>query len=528
MKKKNVSIKPDFTTLYIGNLNSKTKEDKLYILFQKFGKIDSCQIIKDEAGISQNHGFITFYNKKSAIEAKKKLYLHKIDNNEIRIDFKKENPIFKKEANIFLKNIGTKSLKELEGFMKNFGNVLSCEIKKNSKGESLKYGYVQFENKEEANLAVKKLFKLKKWGMILEASIFVDQKDRKNLSKNLFIENFPKSWKKNDVDFFLKNEFQKYGKIISVYSVEHRYKKNEYFGYVNYGTREECLKAIKNLNQRFFDENYKNQNSNSEIKFDKEKGLIIKFSLTKNQRNLEKNENDDKPKSLYLKGLFPHVSELELKSIFENYGRILSMNLKNSKLKAEHGGFYKYCYVNLENHETTKKIFEDRFKNEKILRMFSEKCIKEKNFLQYLEINKKKKNNFKNKKKEFLTNPWRYNKEPINHSLASKSHNSNDFNIVKNFFNMKINKKKDLTWLKNNKEDFFQKDKKIQREILGELMMKRISNVKDLDKKFFGKVTGILINLDILEYEEIIDILQNDQSLNQRVKEALDIIQEED
>ena len=529
MKKKNNSTRNNFCTLYIGNLNPKTREDKIYTLFQQFGKINSCQIIKDEEGNSKNHGFITFYNKENAEEAKKKLNLYKIDNNEIRIDFKKENPVSEKKANIFLKNIGTESLKELEEYMKNFGNVLSCEIRKNFKGESLKYGYVQFKNPEEAKLAVEKLNGQKKWGLILEAKIFIDQKDRINFINNLFVKNFPKLWSKMEIEFFLESEFGKYGKIVSKYLLENKFKKNEFFGYVSYQTREECIKAIKNLNERMFLGKYTKEDLDSEKKkFKKEKGLIVNFCLTKNQRNLEKTENENKPKSLYLKGLLPHVSEAELKSVFSFYGKILSMNLKNAKLKAEHGGFYKYCYVNLDNHETAKEIFENRCKNSKILRMFSQKCINDKNFLEYLNVNKKKKKTFNNKKNHLLSNPFGINKQEKINSISSNSYNKSDFNFFENFFNMNINKKKDLNWLKNNKEEFFQKLKKEQREILGELMIKRISNVKNLGQRYKGKITNILIDLEILEYEEIIDILQNNKSLYQRIDEAIEIIKEND
>lgn len=49
---------------------------------------------------------------------------------------------------------------------------------------------------------------------------------------------------------------------------------------------------------------------------------------------------------------------------------------------------------------------------------------------------------------------------------------------------------------------------------------------KNMDPSKVSKITGMLIDLDILELEEIIDILQNEASLKERIKEALEVIDE--
>lgn len=62
--------------------------------------------------------------------------------------------------------------------MEQFGEVLSCKIKKNS------YGYVQFDRKEDADKALEKLNGETKWGKKLELEIFKPQKDRESDVKN--------------------------------------------------------------------------------------------------------------------------------------------------------------------------------------------------------------------------------------------------------------------------------------------------------------------------------------------------------
>lgn len=61
----------------------------------------------------------------------------------MRICFKKSPSDFKDESNIFIKNLDLNiSTKQLEEICSEFGEILSCIIKNNDKGESLGYGYV--------------------------------------------------------------------------------------------------------------------------------------------------------------------------------------------------------------------------------------------------------------------------------------------------------------------------------------------------------------------------------------------------
>ena len=56
------------------------------------------------------------------------------------------------DANVFLRNLLITSKKELEEYLREkFGSILSVIIKINPKtGESLEYGYAQFETVEDA------------------------------------------------------------------------------------------------------------------------------------------------------------------------------------------------------------------------------------------------------------------------------------------------------------------------------------------------------------------------------------------
>jgi RNA recognition motif-containing protein len=60
-----------------------------------------------------------------------------------------------KEANCFVKNLDPAlTNKEFEDYFKEFGTVISSQIRTNENGESLHYGYVQFEKVEEAQKCI--------------------------------------------------------------------------------------------------------------------------------------------------------------------------------------------------------------------------------------------------------------------------------------------------------------------------------------------------------------------------------------
>lgn len=80
------------STLYIGNLEPSIEELFLYDLFNPFGEIKSCKVVRDiYSNESRRFAFITYSNKEDALEAKKNMEYKIIRDYEIRISFKR-NP----------------------------------------------------------------------------------------------------------------------------------------------------------------------------------------------------------------------------------------------------------------------------------------------------------------------------------------------------------------------------------------------------------------------------------------------------
>jgi peptidyl-prolyl cis-trans isomerase-like 4 len=79
---------PPPNVLFICKLNPVTEEEDLDIIFSRFGKITSCDIIRDsKTGDSLCYGFIGFQEEKSCEEAYFKMNNVLIDDRRIKVDF---------------------------------------------------------------------------------------------------------------------------------------------------------------------------------------------------------------------------------------------------------------------------------------------------------------------------------------------------------------------------------------------------------------------------------------------------------
>ena len=58
------------------------------------------------------------------------------------------------------------------------------------------------------------------------------------------------------------------------------------------------------------------------------------------------------------------------------------------------------------------------------------------------------------------------------------------------------------------------------------MMFQKVKDIDGIDGDKVSKVTGMLIDTEILELDEIIDLLENEASLHERVQEALEVIDE--
>ena len=85
-----------------------------------------------------------------------------------------------------------------------------------------------------------------------------------------------------------------------------------------------------------------------------------------------------------------------------------------------------------------------------------------------------------------------------------------------------------LEILKAKKEELMKFEKEKQQNILGNIMYHKVMESSLTDKKLAPKITGMLIDLDILDINEIIEIMENKDILEERIAEAMEVIENTD
>ena len=68
-----------FTNVYVKNFADKLDDSKLSTLFEKYGPITSCTVMKDHEGRSRGFGFVAFENPEDAEVAVKEMNEHEVD-----------------------------------------------------------------------------------------------------------------------------------------------------------------------------------------------------------------------------------------------------------------------------------------------------------------------------------------------------------------------------------------------------------------------------------------------------------------
>ncbi|KAL1095115.1 hypothetical protein V6Z11_D06G133800 [Gossypium hirsutum] len=148
-------------SLYVGDLEENVVEGQLYDLFGQVGTVLSIRICRDQNKRSSlGYAYVNYSNYQDAAHAKEMFNFTPINGKPIRIMFSQRDPIIRKTgyANVFIKNLDPAiDNKALYDIFVAFGNVLSCKVATDRNGQAKGFGYVQFENDEAAQNAIKRL-----------------------------------------------------------------------------------------------------------------------------------------------------------------------------------------------------------------------------------------------------------------------------------------------------------------------------------------------------------------------------------
>lgn len=122
-------VKPPENVLFVCKLNPVTTDEDLELIFSRFGKILSCEVIRDQkTGDSLQYAFIEFEDRKACEEAYAKMDSVLIDDRRIHVDFSQSvsrlSEVWRNETNKKRRKAATRSgggwggVKELEKWRK--------------------------------------------------------------------------------------------------------------------------------------------------------------------------------------------------------------------------------------------------------------------------------------------------------------------------------------------------------------------------------------------------------------------------
>nr|XP_032815369.1 polyadenylate-binding protein 1-like isoform X1 [Petromyzon marinus] len=256
--------------VFIKNLDKSIDNKAMYDTFSAFGNILSCKVVCDENG-SRGYGFVHFETQEAADRAIEKMNGMLLNDRKVfvgRFKSRKEREQemgarAKEFTNVYIKNFGDDMDEDkLREFFGKFGKALSVCVMSDECGKSRGFGFVSFEQHEDAQRAVNEMNGKELNGR----TVFVGRAQKKGerqaelkrkfemlkqerISRYQGVNLYVKNLDDNIDDEQLRKEFAPYGTITStkVMSEEGRSKG---FGFVCFSSPEEATKAVTEMNGR--------------------------------------------------------------------------------------------------------------------------------------------------------------------------------------------------------------------------------------------------------------------------------------
>lgn len=136
----------------------------LHDTFSAFGNILSCKVATDQSGQSKGYGFVQFDTEEAAQKAIKELNGMLLNDKQVFV-----GPFLRKQEresatdkskfnNVFVKNLSELTTEEdLNRTFGEFGELTSVAVMRDADGKSRCFGFVNFENADDAARAVESL-----------------------------------------------------------------------------------------------------------------------------------------------------------------------------------------------------------------------------------------------------------------------------------------------------------------------------------------------------------------------------------
>uniref|UniRef100_A0A7S2EZ67 Polyadenylate-binding protein n=1 Tax=Stereomyxa ramosa TaxID=1078864 RepID=A0A7S2EZ67_9EUKA len=330
-------------SLYVGDLHPTVTEALLFEIFKAAGPVASIRVCRDAVTRrSLGYAYVNYHNVTDAERALDSLNYYKIKGMSCRIMWSYRDPSIRKsgEGNIFIKNLD-KSIdnKSLYDTFNTFGNILSCKVVTDEKGNSKGYGFIHYETKEAAEESAAKVNGMLLNGKIVYVGPFVPKKERmreggKKKFTNVYVKNLDPEYTDED----LKKDFSAYGKVQSAIIMRDQNGKSRGFGFVNFEDPETAQEAAAKLNAQKI----------------RGKTVYVGRAQSRGERDAilkqlrEERAQKYQGRNLYVKNLDDGIDEDKLSEAFSVYGPITSCRIMVDE-KGNSKGFGFVCFESTED-----------------------------------------------------------------------------------------------------------------------------------------------------------------------------------
>jgi len=258
--------------VFIKNLDKSIDNKAMYDTFSAFGNILSCRVATDEESGSKGYGFVHFETEEAANNAIMKVNGMLLNGRKVFvgrfIPRKEREKLLGEKArrfmNVYIKNfaddLDDDKLREL---FEKYGKITSAKVMADEMGKSKGFGFVSFEEPENAEKAVDDLNGKELNGKTLYVGRAQKKSERAaELKRRFELMKMERMSRYQGVNLYVKNlddaiddeklrkEFAPFGTITSAKVMTDGNARSRGFGFVCFSSPEEATKAVTEMNGR--------------------------------------------------------------------------------------------------------------------------------------------------------------------------------------------------------------------------------------------------------------------------------------
>ncbi|KAI8607497.1 hypothetical protein BC830DRAFT_1046087, partial [Chytriomyces sp. MP71] len=257
--------------IFIKNLDESIDNKALHDTFSAFGQILSCKVAIDESGASKGYGFVHYETLEAAESAIKHVNGMLLNDKQVYVGLhvpRKERQSKIEElrsqfTNIYVKNLDEEVTdEEFQKMFGAFGPIVSAVVSRDETGKSKGFGFVNYEQHEDARKAVDEMNEKEVNGKQVyvgrakkkaereeelrkEFEKLREEKLNKYQGVNLYVKNLDDTID----DELLRTEFAPFGTITSArVMVDESKSVSRGFGFVCFSSPDEATKAVNEMN----------------------------------------------------------------------------------------------------------------------------------------------------------------------------------------------------------------------------------------------------------------------------------------